>query len=475
MKQISLQEQINICNKRVDLYKKLIKCQSDISEIKQSRVKSIIPVSAKKSNHSELDPDTNYDTYIQVDPKTRIIALSDIHSDIQSLIIAFRDCAKVIQRKGTIQTNEILSDDIYRELSDLLQINLTEEPSNEEYPDNLNYEWIGDNTIIVLVGDIIDGKRMNQDFLKVTRNSAINYEMHEYPQIEIKILRFINALNKDAMSKGGRIYKLLGNHEIMNMDEAEDENMDNYIFDNDLSNKNYYNNVSRKDIFKFGNYGFNLLFQDSCRALLMINNYIFVHGQLIKDMKYIEYDTINIQIGNYINHINKLPYKTGFTTNIINKLNNPDSSQLWLREYGNLDDDKIRSTERQETKFCRDTVIEDFKSFLDQSGIPNIYPEDLKIVIGHCIQSNFTHNNNNARSYTNIIKQDHVIEILGPPSIYGNYSSNPKLIFGITMECPNHDSDNSHKIYKVDIGSSRGFDNMDTYNKIKDSSTKFNA
>ena len=35
-----------------------------------------------------------------IDPSIRVVSLSDIHGDIQSLIIALRDCAKVIKKKG---------------------------------------------------------------------------------------------------------------------------------------------------------------------------------------------------------------------------------------------------------------------------------------------------------------------------------------------------------------------------------------
>ena len=40
-----------------------------------------------------------FKTEMIVEENRRIIALSDIHADIQALIICLRDCAKVIRKK----------------------------------------------------------------------------------------------------------------------------------------------------------------------------------------------------------------------------------------------------------------------------------------------------------------------------------------------------------------------------------------
>ena len=124
-----------------------------------------------------------------------IIVLSDIHADIDAFIICLRDCAKVIKMKN----------DDY-ELSELLNLELP----NENYIDDLNFEWCGEDTIVVIIGDLIDGKRFDSDD-------------HYYPQCEIKLLRFINAL----YNQGGNIIKLCGNHEFMNF---QGDNTERFIF-----------------------------------------------------------------------------------------------------------------------------------------------------------------------------------------------------------------------------------------------------
>lgn len=55
------------------------------------------------------------------DSINRIIALSDIHSDIHALIICLRDCARVIRKIDSIPIN---IDEIDRDTEDLLELNL---------------------------------------------------------------------------------------------------------------------------------------------------------------------------------------------------------------------------------------------------------------------------------------------------------------------------------------------------------------
>jgi UDP-2,3-diacylglucosamine pyrophosphatase LpxH len=268
-------------------------------------------------------------TIINVPEETRIISFSDIHADIHSLIIVLRDCAQVIEKNDGHTFDQSIYDP---ELEILLNTNLT---PKTEYPDNLNYKWkTGNKTIIVIVGDILDGRRGNTN---ITKDNSM--AEHEYPQIEIKILRFINALNKQAVANGGRIYKLLGNHEIMNMDKYFFKAGD-YIFKNDINNFKYYNNISRENIFKFGNYGHKLLFEDGCGSLLMINNYIFVHGQIMNqklnklsntsiDLTFEYFDNLNKNINSYKSYdFDKALKELGRL--LLSDYTNPnENSQLW--------------------------------------------------------------------------------------------------------------------------------------------------
>ena len=183
-----------------------------------------------------------------IDPEIKhIFTLSDIHADIHALIIALRDCAKVIKKKDGF------FDNMYS-LEQYLLKNLDTDPT---YQDDLNYEWCQDNTYLVIIGDIIDGFRnLKPPNYNIYKNN--NELEHEYIQIEIKILKFINALNKQALQKSSRIIKLLGNHEVINIldDYQNIRQASQYIFPKTIRETNYYKGQTRSRIFKYGEEGF---------------------------------------------------------------------------------------------------------------------------------------------------------------------------------------------------------------------------
>jgi hypothetical protein len=118
--------------------------------------------------------------------------------------------------------------------------------------------------------------------------------------------------------------------------------------------------------------------------------------------------------------------------------------------------------------FCSKIVIDNFTSFLENSN-SKYNANDLKIIIGHCPQNYLSWEEKHATSLTNIEYEDQIKQILTGPAENDKYNSKKNLIFGITMECPyNHDpNNNEYKIYKVDIGSSRAFDQHEAYNITK--------
>ena len=127
--------------------------------------------------------------------KQRVIALSDIHADLEAFIVCLRDCANVIQKqKPFLFDNSKPDSDLYYQLS----LASVHEP---DYSSDLHYEWIGGDTIIVIVGDLIDGARENDSAKKSNGVEEVSY----YPQVEIKLLKFINALNVQAKPFEGGI------------------------------------------------------------------------------------------------------------------------------------------------------------------------------------------------------------------------------------------------------------------------------
>ena len=97
---------------------------------------------------------------------------------------------------------------------------------------NKNIEWIAEpkNTIVIQMGDQVDS---------VNRDPSLE-EWEVLPDIEM--LYFTDLLNKIALSKGGRVISLIGNHELMNV-------IGNFSY---VSQTSLNNNYKRQELFKPG-------------------------------------------------------------------------------------------------------------------------------------------------------------------------------------------------------------------------------
>jgi hypothetical protein len=96
---------------------------------------------------------------------------------------------------------------------------------------NKNIEWIAEpkNTIVVQMGDQVDS---------INRDPSLE-EWEVLPDVEM--IYFTNLLNKIALSKGGRVISLIGNHEMMN-------SIGNFSY---VSSKSLNNDDSKRhDLFK---------------------------------------------------------------------------------------------------------------------------------------------------------------------------------------------------------------------------------
>ena len=391
-----------------------------------------------------------YQTNI-IDPTIKVFSLSDIHGDIQSFVIALRDLAGVIRKKKDIPGYIFDQSKYDSNMEEILNLDLNKD--EYKYIHDLNYEWCGENTHVVICGDMIDPQRTNnclkEDFLPCAY----------YPQIELKILMFINALNKQAKSSSGRIVKLLGNHELGAI--ISPYSYVKYIYDKDIKLENeYYKGKNRIEIFTVGNYGFNLLFEDDCGILIKINNTIFVHGDLVET-----YDTYN-DLNQFINDLSKRD-KAEWDSKLT--MHFKDNSSLLSKKRG----DDEASSNRAKSRFNNNNIMSDnfcmglkmsFEKFVGDKTIITDDVNDLKLVIGHCTQHTISTVDGEEgfnETYSKKIYQDNIKETFGE-TIYtgpGNFDrrDNRTKIFGITMECQ-IPTKSIHRLYRVDVGSSRGFD-----------------
>jgi hypothetical protein len=374
-----------------------------------------------------------------------IFATSDIHGDIHAFIISLRDCAKVISKD--VYNKDQLDPDLEKNLNIDISVN------DNGYDESLGYKWIGKNSYVVICGDMIDPKRFKVPTCEKTCDGKICSCIY-YPQLEIKLLRFINKMNELAELSKGRIIKLLGNHEASNILLYRDQEtgkiinfLEDYIFDTDKKS-NYYLNKNRLSIFNKGNVGYNLLFKDGCGILVKINNNIFVHGKIPSNE-----DLITINRNNQI--INNIKSEDHELILIYEYLTNSDGSgpsPLWNRSWGFPD--------LEENELCKQ-VKSQISSFLGDN-INKI--EDYRVVIGHCVQSLVANNFKINTTFTNISSFDEIIKTYDAKSdkIYNGSvdPTNQDTIFGITMCCskPINNGLTDFYIYRVDVGSSREFD-----------------
>tara|TARA_B110000208_G_scaffold105754_1_gene131207 strand:- start:1075 stop:2082 length:1008 start_codon:yes stop_codon:yes gene_type:complete len=211
----------------------------------------------------------------------RVIAIGDIHGDLNMLILLLNNIKLV----------------------------------------NKNNEWLGKDTYIVIVGDIMDSCRKDCPFNNENeKNTTFSNKG------DLDILYYLYNLNKLALKKNGRIITLLGNHEIMNF-------MNDYRYNSagDIYVSNKYNFISNEIILnkKFKEISFN-------DALKKKNN-LFTRGNEFS--KFIACNTNSVVIiGSWLfSHAGILPdLAKKYSVSDINK-----SIRLWLIDNISTDDKKF--------------------------------------------------------------------------------------------------------------------------------------
>ena len=118
----------------------------------------------------------------------RIIALSDLHGDIE----VFMKC---------LVMSKIISSN-YRTTT------VTENDIEYTLPIFDSVEWIARDIYLVIVGDILDNYRPNNS--QQQQHQFVNYS-------DIYLLIYIDILHKKAIDSNSKVIKVLGNHEFMNI------------------------------------------------------------------------------------------------------------------------------------------------------------------------------------------------------------------------------------------------------------------
>lgn len=76
---------------------------------------------------------------------------------------------------------------------------------------NKNGTWVGGSTVVVQVGDQVDGAP------RVRTAKPERHVCHADLARDVAVLTYFNDMHRKAQNKGGAVYSLIGNHELMNV------------------------------------------------------------------------------------------------------------------------------------------------------------------------------------------------------------------------------------------------------------------
>jgi hypothetical protein len=209
--------------------------------------------------------------------------------------------------------------------------------------------WVGGKTVVVQIGDQIDR----------CRQLPCNRPIKDDEDSDIKILKFFTKLHSQALSAGGAIYSIIGNHELMNSTgRMEYVSYQNYMeFEKKPDNIEFLKGMSsdlknmeaRKWAFKPGNPLAEFI---ACtrKLALIIGDNLFVHAGIVPEIakKYPNIGDLNKLLSLYLWDKLENPelYQDIFGPDvikghtIINSSNRKHDffkiSPLWNRKYGNL-------------------------------------------------------------------------------------------------------------------------------------------
>lgn len=246
----------------------------------------------------------------------RIIAIGDIHGDLELAIRSFK-IAKLIDEK-------------------------------------FNWIAIPPNTVVVQVGDQIDSCR-----------PVPGIDCHNNLQVDDRaedmiVMDFFNQMDSKARLQGGAVYSLFGNHELYNA-----EGKFNYVSYENYNNFNYVSNDKKEykgpngrlNAFKPGG-PVACMMACTRTSVLTIGSTMFAHAGvlpiLVERLDHTNFD--NVTKLKYLNLIVRkwLLNKLNNESDIKNKLlfvDNHQISPFWTRVYGS-----IPEKENIESKQCSDSV-----------------------------------------------------------------------------------------------------------------------
>ena len=329
---------------------------------------------------------------VHIYPKQqRIIVFGDIHGDLEAAL----DCFVLA---GCINKISIPKDKSVNNMNMFFK----------------NLKWTGKDTYVVQLGDQIDRVRpQTWDHNDITRDNAYKDEGST-----LEILYLFYYLNELAKKHEGRVFSIIGNHEIMNI-EADFRYVSlkefkcfkqhltqtyhkhsKYPYNSNtlknnrhkLDNNNNNNNNSR-DKFKNVPEGFrerlyafsptglcsNIIGTNNY-VILQIGNWLFCHGSpVLNTIKKYNTDLINSVVSMYLLGMDTSDKYIEKHYNAIANSKH-DESILWNRDFGELD---MTHNKNKELTTQLDNILHEYNK---KNNSINTNNEATHIAIGHTIQ-----------------------------------------------------------------------------------------
>lgn len=249
----------------------------------------------------------------------RIIAIGDIHGDLELAINSFKLAG-------------LIDDD---------------------------HNWIANppTTIVVQVGDQIDSCRPIANIY-----DCHNKKYHNDNPEDMKVIEFFNKIHQRASIFGGAVYSLLGNHEIMNVQGKFDyvSYSNFHDFYHETHSNKYIGKSGRKDAFTFGGPIANML---ACtrQTVLIIGSIMFIHAGILPIVaKRLDY--LNINTNTKLQYLNSIVRKwllkklsDSDNTYITALISNLKISPFWTRIFGSIPNN-ISMNEKQCSDYVKRTL-----------------------------------------------------------------------------------------------------------------------
>ena len=349
------------------------------------RTQSLPNLRERVINSNNVNSHQNFETNCIFPKVKKLVAIGDIHGDLSVAI-------KSLKLAGVIDMS------VPDNIRDITKIN-----------------WKGGDTYVVQLGDQIDRVRPN----KLVNNLCVEEnDICEDEGSDLKIICLFERLHEQARKSGGALLSILGNHELMNVDQdfryvspQEFSEFGNFFKGKYEQNSKYpYGYKERLEAFKPGGCLSRKLAKTRF-SVVQVGSWIFVHGGIAPECaKDYSLNEINYYVRKWLDgdltpnnqyHINKLYH------------NDDDSySPFWTRIFSDMDE------------WCDDKCKNQFVETINNLNIKNM------------------------RNNSNVVKG----MVMGhSPQFMYNRPINSSL---------------NNRLWRVDVGASKAFGDVDDKNRL---------